>query len=193
MEKKIIYQEINDVTLIYAMDKGIVTFSCVPTHLKDKVKQYDNTRLSITNDGWHNLTNTDVLSLHEYQQDATEFAKAYVNKDLVINENIINCYGKAFAQNHSYSGQPIIISEFGGIAICQQEGWGYGDKADDISILKDRMKKLFDAIYNLNYISGFCYTQLSDVYQETNGLVYENRKTKLSPEEIKMIVCGGRI
>ena len=28
--------------------------------------------------------------------------KAYVNKDLVINENIINCYGKAFAQNHSH-------------------------------------------------------------------------------------------
>ena len=40
MEKKIIYQEINNVTLIYAMDKGIVTFSCVPTHLKDKVKQH---------------------------------------------------------------------------------------------------------------------------------------------------------
>ena len=40
MEKKIIFQEINDVTLIYAMDKGIVTFSCVPTHLKDKVKPH---------------------------------------------------------------------------------------------------------------------------------------------------------
>ena len=161
--------------------------------LKDKVKQYDNTRLAITNDGWHNLSNTDVLSLHEYQQDANEFYKAYADKDLVINTNIINCYGKAFAENHSYNNQPIIISEFGGIAICQQEGWGYGDKADNILILRERMRKLFESIYKLDYISGFCYTQLSDVYQETNGLVYENRNTKLSPEEVRYIVCGGNV
>ena len=124
--------------------------------LKEKVKQYDNTRLAITNDGWHNLSNTDVLSLHEYQQDAGVFYKAYANYDLVINTNIINCYGKAFAENHSYNNQPIIISEFGGIAICQQEGWGYGDKADNILILRERMRKLFESIYKLDYISGFC-------------------------------------
>lgn len=159
--------------------------------LKDKVKAYDPTRLAIANDGWHNLSNTDILSLHEYEQNADEFSKAYANKELVINENIINCYGKAFAENHSYSGQPIIITEFGGIAISQQEGWGYGDKANDLSILKERMQKLFDAIYKLDYICGFCYTQLSDVYQETNGLVYENRKSKLSSEEVKKIVSGG--
>ena len=163
------------------------------SNLKDKVKQYDNTRLAITNDGWHNLSNTDVLSLHEYQQDAKEFYNAYADKDLVINTNIINCYGKAFAENHSYDNQPIIISEFGGIAICQQDGWGYGDKADNILILRERMKQLFESIYKLDYISGFCYTQLSDVYQETNGLVYENRSTKLSPEEVRFIVCGGNV
>ena len=104
---------------------------------------------------------------------------------------IINCYGKAFAENQSYGGQPIIITEFGGIAISQQEGWGYGDKANDLSILKERMQKLFDAIYGLDYICGFCYTQLSDVYQETNGLVYENRQCKLPPEEVKKIVYRG--
>lgn len=159
--------------------------------VKDKVKAYDPTRLAIANDGWHNLSNTDILSLHEYQQNAEEFSKAYANKELVINENIINCYGKAFAENQSYGGQPIIITEFGGIAISQQEGWGYGDKANDLSILKERMQKLFDAIYGLDYICGFCYTQLSDVYQETNGLVYENRQCKLPPEEVKKIVYRG--
>ncbi len=163
------------------------------SRLKDTVKAYDNTRLVIANDGWNNLTNTDILSLHEYEQDAQAFYKAYVDKDAVIYKNIINGYGKAFADNQTYNNQPIIISEFGGIAICQQEGWGYGDKADNILTLRERMKKLFDSIYKLDYISGFCYTQLTDVYQETNGLVYENRNVKLSAEEVKYIVCGGNL
>ena len=160
--------------------------------LKDKVKEYDSTRLAITNDGWNNLSNTDVLSLHEYEQDAIKFYEAYANKELVVGTNVINCYGKAFAENQKYGNQPIIISEFGGVAISNQEGWGYGDKADSISVLKERIKALFEAIYKLDYLSGFCYTQLSDVYQETNGLVYENRKLKLSADEVKEIVCGGR-
>ena len=159
--------------------------------LKDRVKKYDQTRLAITNDGWNNLSNTDVLSLHEYQQDANEFYKAYCDKKLVISSNVINGYGKAFAVNQSYSNQPIIISEFGGVAVSNQEGWGYGDKADNLAVLKKRIKELFESIYKLDYISGFCYTQLSDVYQETNGLVYENRKEKISAEEVKSIVCGG--
>lgn len=161
--------------------------------LKDSVKEYDSTRLAIANDGWNNLSNTDILSLHEYQQDSDAFYNAYYDKDLVTNKNIINGYGRAFANNQSYFNQPIIISEFGGVALCQQEGWGYGEKAASISNMKERIKRLFDSIYKLKYISGFCYTQLSDVYQETNGLVYENRNTKLSPKEIKCIVCGEEI
>ena len=173
--------------------KNDVEMQTYVSNLKDRVKAFDDTRLAIANDGWHNLTNTDILSLHEYQQDPIEFYKAYADKEPVIYENIINCYGKAFAENQHYNNQPILITEFGGIAICSQEGWGYGDKADDLQILRERMERLFNTIYKLDYICGFCYTQLSDVYQETNGLVYENRQAKLSADEIKRIVCGGKV
>ena len=62
--------------------------------------------------------------------------------------------------------------------------------ADEEQFLKD-YRRIMDAIYHSKTLHGYCYTQLSDVYQETNGLVYENRSTKLSPEEVRFIVCGG--
>ena len=159
--------------------------------LKDKVKKYDDTRLVIANDGWFNLSNTDILSLHEYQQDANEFYKCYNDKDNITNNYIVNGYGKAFANNNKYQNQPIMLTEFGGIAIQDQDGWGYGDKANNLDTLKNRMNDLFKAIYKLNYLSGFCYTQLADVEQETNGLVYANRKLKLPIDEVKSIVNGN--
>ncbi len=159
--------------------------------LKDKVKKYDDTRLVIANDGWFNLSNTDILSLHEYQQDANELYKCYNDKNNITNNYIVNGYGKAFANNNKYQNQPIMLTEFGGIAIQDQDGWGYGDKANNLDTLKNRMNDLFKAIYKLDYLSGFCYTQLADVEQETNGLVYENRKLKLPIDEVKNIVNGN--
>ena len=49
---------------------------------------------------------------------------------------------------------------------------------------------MFKTIYSLNYLSGFCYTQLCDVEQETNGLFFEDRKAKIPLEELKEIIRG---
>lgn len=161
------------------------------SNLTNKVKEYDSSRLVVANDGWYNLSNTDILSLHEYQQDANLLYKDYENKNNVVSSNIINGFGTAFAKNNSYNNQPVILTELGGIAIINQDGWGYGDKANNLDILKERMKKLFDSVYKLDYLSGFCYTQISDVEQETNGLVYANRKLKLPIADIKNIITNN--
>ena len=155
----------------------------------NKLKKFDSSRLVIANDGWHQLTCTDVMSLHEYQQDADKFYEAYKDENYTLNEAIINTFGPAVADGHKYNNQPIIISEFGGVSYVNN-GWGYGDKAKSKEEYFNRIKKLFETIKKLPYVQGYCYTQLSDVRQETNGLVDEGRNLQLPIEKIKEIVGG---
>ena len=155
----------------------------------NKLKKFDSSRLVIANDGWHQLTCTDVMSLHEYQQDADKFYEAYKDENYTLNEAIINTFGPAVADGHKYNGQPIVISEFGGVSYVNN-GWGYGDKAKSKEEYFNRIKKLFETIKKLPYVQGYCYTQLSDVRQETNGLVDEGRNLQLPIEKIKEIVGG---
>ena len=50
------------------------------------------------------------------------------------------------------------------------------------------MRSLFDAIYEIPLLAGFCYTQLTDTMQETNGLLDENRRPKLPIEVLSGII-----
>ena len=43
------------------------------------------------------------------------------------------------------------------------------------------------SIREIPYVSGFCYTQFSDVQQEINGVVDEERNAKADPETIRKI------
>ena len=79
------------------------------------------------------------------------------------------------------------MSEYGGIALNSDKGWGYGSQVKDENEFITRYEKLTSAIKNTKYISGYCYTQLSDVQQEINGLVNENRHDKFSYEIIDKI------
>ena len=161
------------------------------TSLKPQVIELDQTRLIITNDGWFQTSNTDLASLHEYEGNHEKFASEYANKEYVLGEKIINGHGKAFAEGHRYQGQPILISEFGGISMQQQDGWGYGDKAEDIDSLISRFKQMINVVESLDYLSGYCYTQLTDVEQETNGLLYASRTPKFDLKTIKQIIESG--
>ena len=85
-----------------------------------------------------------------------------------------------------------MFTEFGGTAYERQTGadgkWGYGKgvKSDEEYI--ERLKGLFGVLDSLEYSSGYCYTQLSDVHQEVNGLVYGNREFKIDPKIIRAIL-----
>ncbi len=155
----------------------------------DAVRALDG-RPVITNDGWHHL-DSDILSLHEYEQNDAAIAREYTSKDYVVTEKVINTnkFGRAFADGYSYCGQPIIISEYGGVAI-EGEGWGYGESAPDASAYESRVRRIVKAVRSLDYISGCCYTQLTDVQQEINGLLTENRVPKLPIRTIRDIFAG---
>ncbi len=152
-------------------------------------KAFDSMRPVISNDGWEH-THSDIVTLHDYESSGKEFAKRYMElkNEILNNEYFGNEYRGAFADGYKYNGQPVIISEFGGIAIDNNsEGWGYGDKAKSEREFFNRFEQITDAIKSLPYVCGYCYTQLTDVQQEVNGLLTEERKCKVDINKIRNI------
>lgn len=158
------------------------------TSLYYLTKAIDNTRPVISNDGWEH-TISDVITIHDYKQDDELLYQEYMDEDMAVLKNLKEYNGKhrLFANGYKYEGQPVIMSEYGGIAINSNKGWGYGKQVKDEKELVDRYTKLTTVIYNIPYISGYCYTQLTDVQQEINGLMDAERKYKIQPDIIKNI------
>ncbi len=151
-------------------------------------KSMDNTRPVISNDGWEH-TISDIITIHDYKQEDELLYQEYTYKDMKILNNLREYNGKhkLFAKGYKYEGQPVIISEYCGIAINSKEGWGYGKQVKDKKELIERFTKLTNAIKKIPYISGYCYTQLTDVQQEINGLMDEKRRYKVEPSIIRNI------
>lgn len=152
-------------------------------------KAFDKNRPVIVNDGWVH-TVSDIITLHDYQEVGEIFKDRYTNnKDKILTTEVYHNGGQsAFANGYSYRGQPIIISEYGGIAISTGEsGWGYGDKVESEEDFLRRFDDITTAIKEVPYICGYCYTQVSDVQQEVNGLMDIERNFKIDPKKIKKI------
>jgi len=155
-------------------------------------KSIDQQRPIISNDGWEH-TISDIITFHDYVESTAELRQTYVesidqllqNKKVFNNQEYIEGGKFIMADNYSYQGQPIIFSEFGGVAFQDKEGWGYGEQVTSKSELSQRINKLMEIIRDAEYFEGYCYTQLTDVEQEKNGLLDENREYKLELEKIQ--------
>lgn len=152
-----------------------------------RTKTYDQMRPVITNDGWEH-TISDIITLHDYEEFGKVFTKRYENKENVLSNKMqFNKDFYPFAENYGYKGQPIIISEFGGIAFQTEEGWGYGNQVQDEEAFFKRFEEIHYAIQDLEYVVGYCYTQLTDVQQELNGLLTIDRKPKVSVNRVREV------
>ena len=151
-------------------------------------KSIDDTRPVITNDGWDH-TISDIITMHDYRQDDELLYQEYTQQKMSILKNLKEYNGKhkLFANGYQYNGQPIMITEYGGTAINSNKGWGYGKQVIGKKELIDKFSKLTKAIQSLPYVTGYCYTQLTDVQQEVNGLMDENRNNKIEPSIIRNI------
>ncbi|MFS0726588.1 glycoside hydrolase family 2 protein [Paenibacillus sp. 1P07SE] len=154
-------------------------------------KSYDPHRPVIVNDGWEH-TVSDIVTLHDYVATGEGFLARYKDhKDAILSgEKGCNHWKHAFAQGYGYRGQPIIISEFGGIAFQSDKGWGYGEQVASTEAFMERFAGLTHAIRSLDYIVGYCYTQVTDVQQEINGLLTEGREPKVPLEQVRAINLG---
>ena len=152
-------------------------------------KSLDPYRPVIVNDGWEH-TVSDILTLHDYEEAGEILKRRYTeHKDEILNSTYSHNRNKmAFAKGYQYKGQPVIISEFGGIAFNNDDtGWGYGKKVNSKAEFIERFDSITTAVKELPYVCGYCYTQLTDVQQEINGLMDIDRNFKVEPDVIYKI------
>lgn len=152
-------------------------------------KSLDPFRPVIVNDGWEH-TVSDILTLHDYEEKGQAFLERYWDHidAILVGTLYHNRSRAAFADGFTYRGQPVIISEFGGIAYNNDDnGWGYGHKVDTEQEFLRRFDAITSAIKKLPYCCGFCYTQVTDVQQEINGLMDIDRNFKVNPEAVREI------
>ncbi len=151
-------------------------------------KSMDPYRPVIVNDGWEH-TISDVITLHDYEEEGEVLKNRYGNlKEEILSSEVYHCcFKSAMAKGYNYKGQPVIISEFGGIAFDEGAGWGYGDKVNTKDDFIRRFDKITTAIKEIPYVCGYCYTQVTDVQQEVNGLMDMERNYKVDPETVREI------
>ncbi len=145
-------------------------------------KAADTTRPVLDSSGGsHLVPESNVYDSHDYEQDPEVFQTNHAGL----------AEGKVFGQmqnKHSisipYQGQPYFISEFGGIGWnpAAQEGktdsWGYGERPENIEEFYQRFEGLCRVLLDNPHMFGYCYTQLTDVFQEQNGIYYFDRTAK---------------
>lgn len=148
----------------------------------DVTKAIDRTRPCIDTSGAYHVK-TDIFDVHDYEQNPDVFKSHYEN--LVTNGKIFDAHLK----RQTYRGEPLFVSEYGGILWNGNEkGWGYGSAPKTEEEFTERFKGLADALLDNEGIFGLCYTQLTDVEQEQNGLYTYDRKPKFSQKTIRGIL-----
>jgi beta-galactosidase/beta-glucuronidase len=151
-------------------------------------KSLDDTRLVISNDGWENMS-TDLVTIHDYAWKRDDLEERYSTLEKTLGAKPHR--REVLVGGTAYEGQPILVTEFGGIAFkkSEWEGWGYSGAENE----EDFLKKLHDVVepfLQSPYVQGICYTQLTDVEQEINGLLTYDRVPKAPLEEMKKIFNG---
>ena len=143
-------------------------------------KAIDSTRPVIDTSGNYHVE-TDIFDVHDYEQDPKIFADRYQAGTEPIYDR--------FADRQSYGGQPVFVSEYGGIwwKPGDEEGWGYGERPKSEEEFLARYKALTDVLLDNPDHFAFCYTQLTDVEQEVNGLYTYQREPKFDPAIIAKI------
>lgn len=138
-------------------------------------KTLDPSRLVSTNDGWENINPTDIITVHDYRTLTDELIDYY--GDVAFLKNGSGRTGHPYMlPGEEYRGQPIMLTEFGGKRSTQSAGWGY-DEADMCGkTFSDAVCDDIKRAERLRIFSGYCYTQLTDVYQETNGILNMERQ-----------------
>jgi beta-galactosidase/beta-glucuronidase len=143
-----------------------------------ETKAIDPTRPIIESSGWaHTVPDPEVLDAHDYNQDPASFSKDWQN------------YFSEPLKVKRDPRIPFMISEFGGIGWATEGGWGYGNGPKTLPEFYIRYQGLVDALLDNPNLFGFCYTQLTDVEQEHNGLYFYNRQPKFDLERLHKITA----
>jgi beta-galactosidase/beta-glucuronidase len=158
-------------------------------------KLADPTRPVIDASGYsHRVVETDVYDAHCYEQDPTAFARQL--DGLAAGSPFVNLGNDGRELSVPYAGQPYLVSEFGGIwwdpeaagaaaGDDRYDSWGYGDRVRDEAEFQERFAGLTGALLGDPAMFGYCYTQLTDVMQERNGIYRFDRSSKIDVDAVR--------
>jgi len=155
--------------------------------LVELTKSLDATRLVMSNDGWEQ-TIPDVLGIHDYEAKADVLRQRYASLESILAFRPAD--RAVFAPGCRYAGQPVMVTECGGISFRSQGGaWGYTDTKTPEEFL-ETYRQVVASLLSSELVQGFCYTQLTDVQQEQNGLLTFDRRPKFDFAAIREINEG---
>lgn len=152
------------------------------------LKSLDPTRTVSGNDGWEQTGHTDILAIHDYHLQPENLEKYDSIPDIIE--------GKAerraiLADGEEYRGQPVMLTEYGGIAFADgEDGWGYYNKVRDEEEFLARLEPVTRFLLHSGKFAGYCYTQLTDVMQEVNGLLRPDRTPKVEIGQLREVFKG---
>jgi hypothetical protein len=154
-------------------------------------KTLDGTRPVIGNDGWESVA-TDIIGIHDYDAEPERIAKRYHAEEMLPRFFRRERPGGRLLVlgDQPQSEQPIVLSEFGGIAYSADRGtWGYS-RSLTAHEFAEQYTRLLETVRSLGVLSGLCYTQFADTYQEANGLLFADRTPKFPLNEIALATRG---
>ncbi len=143
-------------------------------------KTLDPTRPVSGNDGWEQIA-TDIFAVHDYHHSGAVLDGRYRSEEAFRDTlTTFRSAGRALAlDGHPFAGQPVMLTEFGGIAYFMgtEAGWGYSTARDTEDFVK-RYADVLGGATSSELLAGYCYTQLTDTYQEQNGVLTMEREPK---------------
>ena len=154
-------------------------------------KSIDGSRLVTENDGWEH-TFGDMLTIHDYSSTGDKLKLHFESLDSILS---LTPSGRSlYSDGYTYQGQPILVTEYGGVKYGaghdDTKSWGYCQETElDAYILK--YSELTKALQDSPLVQGYCYTQLTDVEIEENGLLTYRREIKIPLETIRKINEGN--
>jgi beta-galactosidase/beta-glucuronidase len=164
--------------------------------LASLTRALDPSRPVISNDGWEHV-DSDVMSLHDYAADPELIRRRYASAGSVA--EVLRGQGPQLRSpalsDHQLElfdagSAPLMITEFGGISFADADSWGYSLVSSDAEFAQ-ALSALFGAVLGSPIIAGFCYTQLTDTLQESNGLLRADRSPKLPVETFRAMITGA--
>ena len=159
-------------------------------NLYDMTKALDGTR-PVNDASGDSHIKTDIWSVHNYERQPDKIIKDFTFEH--GKEPYRNMRGDNWRWLAKYEGQPYMLDEWGGLAYILPEkrhgdnAWGYGGAIDNVEDFYTILRKEVEAIKACKHITGFSYTQITDVEQEQNGIYNYDRTSKFDTKRIKEI------
>ena len=152
-------------------------------------KVIDPSRPALETSGWtHTLPHSEVRDAHDYTGEPDKLRAKWIKYFNAPSEGPyppLRYFNPA--RSSADRGVPFMVSELGGIGWATEGGWGYGKGPQTPEEFYQRYQGTIDAMLDNPNLFGFCYTQLTDIEQEKNGLYYYDRKAKFDTARFKQI------